>query len=104
MENVLDILLDENNTDHIILMDDDGRKLTFEQIAVIPYKEKIYCILYPVGKIPGVAADRAVVFYIDEDDGAPCLTAEKDDATVCDIFEQYYDLIDKEIEEIIRRE
>ncbi len=42
-------------------------------------------------------------FYVDEDDGAPCLTAEKDDATVCEIFEQYYDLIEKDIEEIIRR-
>ena len=42
---ILDVLLDENNKEPIVLMDDKGKKLSFEQIAVIPYNNKIYCVL-----------------------------------------------------------
>ena len=52
---LLDILLDQDNKDPIILMDESGKQLTFEQVAVIPYevrKEKrLYCVLKPVDHI-----------------------------------------------------
>ena len=40
--NIIDILLDEVNKDPIVLVDENGKKLTFEQIAVIPYNDVIY--------------------------------------------------------------
>lgn len=44
-KDIVDILLDEENKDPIVLTDDKGRKLAFEQIAVIPYDQKLYCVL-----------------------------------------------------------
>lgn len=35
---IIDVLLDEDNKDPIVLMDEKGRQLTFEQVAVIPYE------------------------------------------------------------------
>ena len=34
---LLDVLLDENNTAPIYMYDETGRQLKFEQVAVIPY-------------------------------------------------------------------
>ena len=48
---ILDVILDENNTEPIILEDDKGNRLSFEQVAVIPYNEKVYVILKPIDKI-----------------------------------------------------
>ena len=41
---ILDVILDENNTDALILQNEQGRQIRFEQVAVIPYNEKIYVI------------------------------------------------------------
>ena len=45
---ILDVLLDENNKEPIVLVDGEGKKLSFEQIAVIPYNDKVYCVLKPI--------------------------------------------------------
>ena len=37
---ILDVILDENNTDALILQNEQGRQIRFEQVAVIPYNEK----------------------------------------------------------------
>lgn len=46
---LLDVLLDQDNKEPIVLMDENGKQMTFEQVAVIPYevrKEKrLYCVL-----------------------------------------------------------
>ena len=52
--NLLDVLLDENNRDPICMSDDEGRILCFEQVAVIPYRGRIYCILKPLDKVKGI--------------------------------------------------
>lgn len=35
---LLDVLLDQDNKEPIVLVDENGRQLTFEQVAVIPYE------------------------------------------------------------------
>ena len=35
---ILDVLLDQDNKDPIVLVDENGKQLTFEQVAVIPYE------------------------------------------------------------------
>ena len=93
---ILDILLDEDNKDPIILLDNTGRRLTFEQIAVIPYNEKIYCVLRPMDKIDNVQDDEAIVFYVDEKEGEePVLMVETDEKTAIDVFDEYYNLLDE---------
>ena len=96
-ENILDILLDEDNKDPIVLIDNTGRRLTFEQIAVIPYNEKIYCVLKPVDKIENVQDDEAIVFFVDEQEGKePVLMVETDEKTAINVFDEYYNRLDEE--------
>lgn len=49
--NLLNTLIDKNNTEPIRLTDDKGRSITFEQIAIIPLREEnvMCCILQPIG-------------------------------------------------------
>lgn len=68
---VLDVLLDEDNRDPIVLQDNNGKKLVFEQVAIIPFDGIIYCVLKPQSKINGVKSDEAVVFYVLEEQGEP---------------------------------
>ena len=93
---ILDVLLDENNKEPIVLMDDKGKKLSFEQIAVIPYNNKIYCVLKPIDKIENVQDDEAIVFYVDEKEGRePVLMVETDEKTAINVFGEYYNLLDQ---------
>lgn len=94
-EDVLDILLDEDNRDPIILAN-GKRRITFEQIAVIPMNERIYCVLRPIDKLEGVAEGEALVFRVAEDEnGVASLQAENDELTAIDVFEEYYNLLEK---------
>lgn len=104
--NIKDILLDEENKEPIVLVDDNGRKIVFEQIAVIPYDEKIYCILKPIDRLDNVEDDEAIVFYVEEsenEDIEPVLKVETNELTAIEVFEQYYDLLDEEIQTNERR-
>lgn len=92
---IIDILLDEDNKDPIVLVDGQGKKLSFEQIAVIPYNNKIYCVLKPIDKIENVQDDEAIVFFVDEQEGKePVLIVETDEKVAMDVFDEYYNLLD----------
>ncbi len=94
--NIIDVLMDEDNKDPIVLMDGNGKKLSFEQIAVIPYNDKLYCVLKPIDKIENVKDDEAIVFYVQEREGQdPVLMVEADEKVAMDVFDEYYDLLDE---------
>lgn len=96
-EDIIDVLLDEENKDPIVLVDGGGKKIAFEQIAVIPYDEKLYCILKPIDHIDNVSDDEAIVFYVDEKEGKePTLMVETDELKAMDVFEEYYNMLDEE--------
>lgn len=97
-QTILDVLLDEDNKDPIILLDANGRRLTFEQIAVIPYNDKLYCVLKPVDKLENIADDEAIVFYVDETGKEPVLMVETDEKVAIEVFDEYYNLLDEENE------
>lgn len=92
---ILDILLDEENKDPIILMSEKGQKLTFEQVAIVPYNDKIYAVLKPVDKIENIADDEAIVFYVDETVTPSVLRVEEDEKIAIKIFEEYYNLVEQ---------
>lgn len=94
-QTILDILLDEDNKDAIVLQDGNGKKLRFEQIAVIPHNDKLYCVLKPIDKIEHVADDEAIVFYVDESGKEPVLMVETDEKVAIDVFEEYYEMLDE---------
>ena len=93
---LLDILLDEDNVDPIILFDDTGKRVAFEQVAIIPMGIEIYCVLKPLDEMEGVADDEALVFRVDEKDGAAVLVVETDEPTAHKVFEEYYNLVDEQ--------
>lgn len=94
---ILDVILDENNCDDITMVNDVGKIINLKQVAVIPYNDKIYCILKPTDHINGVAEDEAIVFYVDEDIATRILRVETDEVTAMNVFLQYYDLIEENI-------
>ena len=92
---VLDILLDEDNKEPIVLSDEEGERFTFEQIAVIPYNDKVYAVLKPVDHIDGVNDDEAIVFVVDERPTGSVLMVESDEKVAISVFDEYYNLLDE---------
>lgn len=97
---LLDVLLDENNKEPIVFMDEQGKRLTFEQVAVIPYdvrkETRLYCVLKPIDKIDGVNEDEAIVFLVDTDeDGNSVIKVEEDEEIAIAVFDKYYDLLEE---------
>ncbi len=97
---LLDVLLDQDNKEPIVLMDENGKQMTFEQVAVIPYEVKkdkrLYCVLKPLDKIEGIADDEAIVFLVDtDDDGNSIIRIEEDEEIAIAVFDKYYDLLEE---------
>lgn len=91
---IVDMLLDPDNESPITLLGEKGEEIIFDQIAVIPYKEKLYAILKPVTKLNGVGSDEAFVFELDVEEDTLNIIYDFD---LCDkIFDVYYDLLEKQ--------
>ena len=101
---VLDILLDPENSDPIVLQDDQGKKITFDKFAVVPYDGKIYVVLKPVDKIQGVKEDEAIVFLCDETTKPTTLRPESDQEIAVKIFDEYYNLVEEANKQIENEE
>ena len=99
---LLDILLDKDNKQPITLMDEKGKQISFEQIAMIVHEvkkeKKLFAILKPVNKIEGLGENEAIVFLVDQDkDGNTILKIEEDEDVAIDVFDEYYDLLEEEM-------
>ena len=97
---ILDILLDPDNQDPIDLMDETGKKIRFDQVAVIPHdvdgKNELYAVLKPLDKVEGVADDEVVVFRCAEnDDGEVILKVEENNEIAEAVFNEFYELVEK---------
>ena len=89
--NPIDQILDENNHDNIILYNENDEPMEFMQIAVIPLEGIVYLILKPLAE--ELAEDEALVFCIDEFEGAQCICIVDDDEVIDCVFEEYYKLL-----------
>ena len=92
---ILDRLLDEDDDENIVLFDMNNEAHEFEQIAVIPYDERIYAIMKPVLQMEGIADDEALVFALDEFEDECAISIETDDRIANEVFERYYELLDE---------
>lgn len=93
----IDKLFDDNNTDPIVLFNEKGEEVSFEQIALIPLEEKIFAILKPMEKTEGVGEDEALVFEVveGETDDEECLNLVSDMEIIDKVFNVYNELIDE---------
>lgn len=89
-------ILDENNIDNIVLYNEKEEPFEFEQIAVIPLEQedgsqKLYAILLPVTKLPGIGEDEAVTFELNEEEGT--IRICEDNAIIDKVLEEYEKLL-----------
>ena len=96
--NPVDMLLDENNTDNIVLYNEENEAVEFEQIAVIPVGLQTFAILKPVTPIEGMHEDEALVFSVDEWEGESELTVVTDEEFVDLVFARYYEMLEEDEE------
>ena len=95
VKNPLEQILDENNTENVILYDAENKPIEFEQVALIPLERtgKLYAIMIPVTPMQGVNEGEGVLFVIDELKGD--IEIERDDATIDEVLTIYKTLIDE---------
>lgn len=93
--NPLEMILDDDCNDNIVLFDEDGESTEFEQIAVIPLDDQLYCILRPID-MPELDEDEAFVFAISEDEEEGFIDLVEEDEIIDKVFELYYSLLDDE--------
>ena len=95
--NPIDQILDENNVDNIVLYNEKNEPFEFEQIAVIPLEDgenqKLYAILLPVTKLPGIEEDEAVTFELNEQEGT--VSVCEDDEVIDRVLQEYEKLLDE---------
>ena len=99
---ILDVLLDEDNKEPIVLMDENGKEIEFEQVAIVPMDDVLYCVLKPITEIEGIGNDEAIVFYVekDEEKGENVIKLEEDEEKAIMVFQKYYDLLEEANKEI----
>lgn len=99
MKDIIDVLLDGNNTEPIVLMNENGKQITFKQVAVIPYTvdddERLYAILKPDDHIDGIGDNEAIAFYVDADDeGNSVLRVEENEEAARAVFDIFYKMVE----------
>ncbi len=95
--NPIDCIFDENNTDPIVLYNEKGEGVQFEQIALIPLDERAFVILKPLIQMEGIGEDEALVFEIIEnanEDEEDFLALVVDVDTIERVFKVYDGLVD----------
>ena len=94
-KNPVDQILDENNTENIVLYDAQGKTIEFEQVALIPLERTngLYAILIPVTPMEGVNEGEGVLFEIDEE--GKDLQIVRDDSIIDEVLTVYQKLIEE---------
>ena len=93
----IDTILDPENTDNIVMYDEEGEALEFEQIAVLPLDGELYAILRPIDPEfeEEMDEDEALVFKVEEVDGEDTLALVEDDDVVDAVFEEFYAMLEE---------
>ena len=95
-ENLLDRLLDPEDTDPILLYNEKDEAISFEQIAIIPLRKQTYVILKPVEPLEGLGEDEGLVFSIGKRDGQDALILVENEAVIDAVFKVYDEMVAEE--------
>lgn len=93
-KSVIDKLFDENNNEVIVLRNENGEDVRFEQVATIPMKDTTYFIQLPLDKIEGVGENEGLVFEILKREDDEVLSLVTDGDTIDKVFAVYDELVD----------
>lgn len=92
-KNPYEMLLDENNNENVIFYDEDGNKMEFEQIALIPLNDENYVILHPVNM--GYGDDDVICYSLFYEGNNYELLEVEDDDLLDEIYHEYKMLLKK---------
>ena len=91
----IDCLFDENNTDPIVLYNEKGEPVDFEQVALVPLDERVFVILKPIKPMEGIGEDEALVFEVLENEDEEDFLALVVEVDIIDrVFKVYDGLVD----------
>ena len=94
MTSPIDALFDPENDELIILFNEKGEEIPFEQIALIPLENQVYAILKPARAISGVGEDEGLVFTIEKNErGEEYLSLVTEEKTIDEVFDVYDGLV-----------
>lgn len=89
------VLLDADNTMPVALIDERGKRVDFEQLAVIPYsvsgENRLYAVLSPTSDAAYVKRGEAIVVQA-RDDG---FAVEADSRVAAAVYGRYVALVNK---------
>ena len=98
MTSPIDALYDSDNDELIVLFNEKGEEIAFEQVALIPIENKIYAILKPARPIEGLGEDEGIDFSIELSDGGEEYLALVTDEQIIDaVFRIYDDLCAQQV-------
>ena len=91
---LLSQLLDDKNDENIVLFDDAGESVEFEQIAIIPHNGDMYALLRPTD----ADEDSAAVFKIEATDEDSILPVEDEKLAtqILEVYNQTNEVVDVE--------
>jgi len=94
---LIEVLIDSYNNDPIVLVEENGSKLIFNQVAVVPIDvndiPRLYTLLKPVG-VDGVADDECMVFRVVVDkDANTDIRIEEDEILQKAVYAKYLELV-----------
>ncbi len=100
---LLNMLLAYDKKEPILLTDESGNVMTFEQVAILTYgvkeEKRLYCILKPLNKMEGIEDDEAFVFRVEEnEDNYAVIKVEVDEKITDEVFQRYYALLKEGIQ------
>ena len=93
---IRDILYDPDNTDPIVMQDENGKDISFEQVAVLPIEKTVYVLLKPLDQIEGIADDEMLVFRIAEEGDNATLEIVTDRKLTDRVYEEFVKLVEEE--------
>ena len=96
-KNPINSILDSKNTDNIILYNEKGEPIEFEQIAVIPINNEIFVILKPCDESCNELDNEAYAFEIIQKNGEDILELVEDSDQIKQIFDRYDELYEKNV-------
>ena len=97
-KNLLDVLFDDNDIGSLTLQNEDGEKVEFRRMAIIPYKDIVYAILKPISGLPEEAMQQGIAMRVEMEFGEPYLSIEDDEEVLKYLMNEYNRLL-KEDEE-----
>ena len=89
---LFEILLDQDNADNVVLLQENGTEIEFEQIALIVLDQRYFCILHPLN-LEGIGEDDAVVYELDDSAEEDRLLVVDDEKLATRVFDEYYKLV-----------